>query len=330
MSQEKPAKPAAPVAPAVEERTAPPEPAAPPGAAADSPEAIAAELDAAERRAAAAAAEPEPDEAPAEAEAPEAEEPEAEPEPEPTDTFTVQTPDGPQQVKLDELISGYTRHSDYTRKTQAVAAERQAIAQERRRFAAEQQAVAERIGPLIQATMQALEAEDVAGLEELKLTDPGAWSARMVERQHRAEHAARLREEQVRLQAEARAAAVPLERQALASKAPEFTRDFAGVYSRVGAYVMASGFTPDEWNGLIDHRQVLMAYKAMKYDELATRARQPKVKQRLERLPRAARPGVPKAPGEQRRDRVVAARKDAFERGTVESIARYLEQSQPI
>src|SRR5262245_27338250 len=53
-------------------------------------------------------------------------EPQAEPAPQ---TYKVKVDGGEIEVTLDELQAGYSRHSDYSRKTQALAAEREQYGQ---------------------------------------------------------------------------------------------------------------------------------------------------------------------------------------------------------
>ena len=48
---------------------------------------------------------------------------------EPGETYTIKVDGGAEQVSLEELQNGYQRHSDYTRKTQEVAAERERLRQ---------------------------------------------------------------------------------------------------------------------------------------------------------------------------------------------------------
>ena len=48
---------------------------------------------------------------------------------EPGETYTIKVDGVEEQVSLEELQNGYQRHSDYTRKTQEVAAERERLRQ---------------------------------------------------------------------------------------------------------------------------------------------------------------------------------------------------------
>jgi hypothetical protein len=232
-------------------------------------------------------------------------------------------------VPVDELISGYLRQKDYTQKTMLTANERKAVEQERRQFNIEREQVAARIGPLLQRVTAMLDSEDPRALEELRVTDPGAWSARMVSRQQQIESVQRLAAEQQALSQQAMAERIPQERAALAASEPAFAKDFAGSYRATGEYVLAQGFTPAEWNEVTDHRLVRMAHKAMRYDQLTTR-KAPEVKKQLAALPKVARPGSPKPAGQVKAEKMRANRDAALKSGKVEDVARYLESAHPI
>jgi len=281
--------------------------------------------------------EPEPVEEPTEGEEPAADEPvegEGEEVTEPTEDEAAETlpaytvPGEEKPVPVDELISGYLRTKDYTQKTMAVASERTSIAQERKQFAVEREQVAARLGPLIQQAVQMLDAEDPRALEELRVTDPGAWSARMVARQQQIDATQRLMAEQKALAEQALTDRIPQERTALAAAEPAFAKDFATAYKATGEYVLAQGFTPAEWNEVTDHRVVRLAHKAMRYDQLTTR-KAPEVKKQLSQLPKVARPGAAKHPGQVKAEKAAAHREAAFKSGRVEDIAAYLERALP-
>lgn len=231
-------------------------------------------------------------------------------------------------VPVDELVSGYLRQKDYTQKTMAVSAERTQFQSEKKQFWTEVEAVKARIGQLVGEAVQALEGQDLAALNELRVTDPGAWSAQMLARQQQIARVQQLQAEQQSLVQMELAERVPQERAALAASIPEFAKDFAGVYKATGEYVLAQGFTPAEWNQVTDHRQVRMAYKAMRYDQLATR-KAPEVKKQLSTLPKVARPGSPKAPGQVKAEQVRAQRDAAYKSGRVEDIAKLIERALP-
>ena len=114
-----------------------------------------------------------------ESEEEESEEDEAEEEPE---VYAVKVDGEELEVSLDELVQGYSRHSDYTRKTQELASQRDQMAQMQQQWASEiSQAQAERqqymeaIGQFVQQSMAGLEQYSNVDWESLREEDPIAF-----------------------------------------------------------------------------------------------------------------------------------------------------------
>ncbi len=86
------------------------------------------------------------------------------------------------EVSLDELVNGYSRQSDYTRKTQELASQRDEMTQLQQQWASEiSQAQAERqqyidaLGHFVQNSMAGLEQFSNVNWEQLRETDPIAF-----------------------------------------------------------------------------------------------------------------------------------------------------------
>ena len=114
-----------------------------------------------------------------ESEEEESEEDEVEEEP---DVYAVKVDGEELEVSLDELVQGYSRHSDYTRKTQELASQRDQMAQMQQQWASEiSQAQAERqqymeaIGQFVQQSMVGLEQYANVDWESLREEDPIAF-----------------------------------------------------------------------------------------------------------------------------------------------------------
>ena len=114
-----------------------------------------------------------------ESEEEESEEDESEEEPE---VYAVKVDGEELEVSLDELVQGYSRHSDYTRKTQELASQRDQMAQMQQQWASEiSQAQAERqqymeaIGQFVQQSMAGLEQYSNVDWESLREEDPIAF-----------------------------------------------------------------------------------------------------------------------------------------------------------
>ena len=114
-----------------------------------------------------------------ESEEEESEEDEVEEEPE---VYAVKVDGEELEVSLEELVQGYSRHSDYTRKTQELASQRDNMAQMQQQWASEiSQAQAERqqymeaIGQFVQQSMVGLEQYASVDWESLREEDPIAF-----------------------------------------------------------------------------------------------------------------------------------------------------------
>lgn len=236
------------------------------------------------------------------------------------------------EVSTSELVKGYLRQADYTTKATALAGQRSQFEEAVRTFVSERQQVAERIKPMVDQLRQIIEGQDLAQLAELKQTDPGAYSAAILDRQQKiALHNAAVAEQQ-RLQREAVEQAIPRERAAFIEAAKKFKPDlneesFEGYYREIGRFALSQGITPAEWAGVTDHRHVTLIAKAMEYDK-ATR-KVPAVKQRLDALPRAARPGVPKSAAQVQAKERAKQRAQVRQTGSFDEAVRYFEKHLP-
>ena len=99
-----------------------------------------------------------------------------------SDVYAVKVDGEELEVSLDELISGYSRHSDYTRKTQEVASERSKLAEMQSHWAneitqaqSERQQYIEALGQFAQQSMDGLEQFNNVDWENLRQTDPIAF-----------------------------------------------------------------------------------------------------------------------------------------------------------
>jgi hypothetical protein len=110
----------------------------------------------------------------------EEEEPESEEEQEETEeVYSVKVDGEEMEVSLDELIKGYSRQSDYTRKTQELASERNSMAAQQEQWAneiaetqAERQQYISALGQMITNQMAGLEQFTKVDWEKLREEDP--------------------------------------------------------------------------------------------------------------------------------------------------------------
>lgn len=244
------------------------------------------------------AAAPDPDEDPDEADEAsddEAEDGESEDDEEPDEeadedqpkTYRVKVADEEVEVTEDELLRGYSRTQDYTRKTMELAEARKALEPELQALREEREQYANLLPQLFaKLNEQASSAE----LEDLRQTNPGEWAARMreIERQ---EAAIRSEYERVTKQQAEDAdkelqSTLRTEAQALLTAVPEFSDP--AKYQEVLGYAIDLGFTPDEIKDTHNHRAFVVLRKAMLYDRLKAKA--PATKAKIDAV-KTARPG---------------------------------------
>lgn len=140
--------------------------------------------------------------------------------------FTVKVGDDEVQVTLDELINGYSRQSDYTRKTQAIAEQRRAVEELEQQYAQQIQAV-QQIAQRLQ--QQPDIPEPNIDWQRLYDEDPIAWVRerelardRQVQRDIRARELQAVEQEQQRMQQVQFAQALEGQRQLLTELIPEW------------------------------------------------------------------------------------------------------------
>ena len=211
----------------------------------------------------------------------ESEEDESEEEPE---VYAVKVDGEELEVSLEELVQGYSRHSDYTRKTQELASQRDQMAQMQQQWASEiSQAQAERqqymeaIGQFVQQSMAGLEQYSNVDWESLREEDPIAFVTKKEEfrdaqervRQAQAQQGVEA-EKQKQEFAKIKQMALQEEHKKLVAAVPEWNEpEKRGELAKeLSSYALSQGFKQEELQELIDHRSLIVLMKAQKYDAL--------------------------------------------------------------
>lgn len=229
--------------------------------------------------------------------------------------------DGYEELTEDELKSQRLMHSDYTRKTQAIAEQRKAVEAKQREV---EQAMTARLQQMddhvamLGRAIQSFEAE--VDWDALRQQDPATY----VEQRER--QAQRLKQfnaakaqagEQRNLYRQQKAAE---EAQKLVEAIPEWLdkgrarTEATAIREGVSAY----GFSPEEFDRVIDHRLVLMARDAIELRKLKAKAAE--VKQTISKAPPLAKPGGSQ-PGNHDALRAHRAIQKATQTGSVDDMA---------
>lgn len=215
--------------------------------------------------------------------------------------FKVKVAGEEREVPLSELLKGYQLESDYRIKTSQVAEQARAA---QAQFA-QAQALQQRYSQALQTQMQQLAAvqpqpPDPAMIE----SDPVSYLRQQQAYQGWQDQVRRVQDEAAQLQAAQAAqeqqhtAQIEREQAELLLKAIPDWSDAAKARAEkaeVAKFLKAAGYTDAEIQGVRDHRAVVMARKAMLYDQLQAKQQQQQQQatQKVQNLP----PKPPQRPG---------------------------------
>jgi len=187
-------------------------------------------------------------------------------------------------VSLDELLSGYSRQSDYTRKTQEIAGDRKEMESLQQQYNSqiaqiqqERQQYMEALTNIIAGQGSELEKFANINWDELRETDPIEYvttreryretQEKIQSMQYQQAQVAQVQQAQTN---QARHEMLKVERGKLVEALPEW--DQPGTQKELAntlqTYAKTQGFTQEELTELIDHRSILVLLKAQKYDQL--------------------------------------------------------------
>lgn len=223
----------------------------------------------------------------AEAETPEAKEPETTEEtPEEASQDVTVEVDG-KQVKLtkEQIAEAYKnglRQQDYTKKTMEAAAERKFATFEKEAAKKERAEYAQKVNDYAVQLKGALEQQGAQNWEDLLNSDPVEYLKQQHLYQSRQAAFQKTRQEQFQLQeiqrveqAEFLDLFIQTQQQELLAKLPEWKDEKKATVEKnnIRSYLLDAGFEANEVSNVTDHRSVILARKAMLYDNLMKRAK---------------------------------------------------------
>lgn len=242
--------------------------------------------------------EPGPEEDPADDEAEDdddSEEPDEQHEPE-EQLFTVKIDGKESQVPLNELLNGYSRQQDYSRKTAELAEQRRAAEAEIQRVAQERQHYAQQldaVAGVLQSQLppppdpSRLKTDPIGYMQDKETHEAAVHQLRgvLAERQR----AEQLTQQQMQA---AQAQSLEAARAQLLERLPDWKNpEVAKKEQRqVADYLRTLGYADNEIASAADPRAIEMARKAMLFDQL--QASKPSVQQRVASAPKMVRPGA--------------------------------------
>ena len=204
------------------------------------------------------------------------------------------------EVTQDELLAGYSRQGDYSKKTAELAQQRQQLEQAAQAVAAERQQYQAHLAQMAQALGAQLQDQSKIDWQHLLNNDPQEYLKQrhlFETRQAALQNAQRAQQQALseaqQAQVQQHHQRLQSEQQALLDKLPDWKdADKAKAeQAQISVYLKSSGFNDDEVNGVSDHRAVLMARKAMLYDALQAKAAASTQKVQNLPAPKVLRPG---------------------------------------
>ena len=214
-------------------------------------------------------------------------------------TFRVKANGEEKDVTLNELVEGYQKGSDYTKKSQALADDRKKVEAEAHAVSEAMQMreqYAQRLGQVQQLLEQ--DANDGVNLEELKENDPIQYAIKVAEKTENNKKIQLINQEQGRLAqaqkaqvAQHQAKMVAHESEMLLSKVKEFSdpKKAEQIKNDIRSFGKSVGFSDDELAQVYDHRHVIVMQKAMAYDKL--QKANPGVAKKLTKAPKMSKKG---------------------------------------
>ena len=180
------------------------------------------------------------------------------------------------EVDLDELIKGYSRTSDYTKKTQTLAEQRKALEAERVKID-EAAKVRDQYGQRLALIEQMLTQQPEENLSELKETDPIGYAVKVAEKAERDKQLAAVRQERQAIalkqhadQQEKLKTYIAQEAEKLQSAIPEMADEVKGevIRKEIRDFAKSIGFSDQDLAQVYDHRAVVALYDAMQWRKL--------------------------------------------------------------
>ena len=237
------------------------------------------------------------------------------------------------EVTQDELVKGYQREADYTKKTQNLAEQRKAVEAEKSAVEQAKQlrdTYAQRLQIIEQALRSQTPSEDLNALKEV---DPIGYAVKVAENSEKEKQLYAIRSEQARIaqmqqseQTQHLQQVVAHEAEKLTKFLPEYADPEKGeqVRSNIKRYAESVGFSSDELSKVYDSRAVLTLYKAMQYDKLMSNKGE--VTKKVGQAPKMVKAGVGKPMGSLEAEQTKRMKQQLRSSGKVSDAAKLFEK----
>jgi hypothetical protein len=185
-----------------------------------------------------------------------------------------------QKVSLNELKEGYSKGSDYTKKTMELGEQRRSLDSELDAISKDKQAVKqlrEEYAQKLQVVEQNLQTDENIDWVTLAQTDPTDYAVKKAEYDRKKELQLQVQQEKQKLAQEQRKEQeriyqnhIENERGKLIEVMPIFgdEKKAPKLMKDISEFAMKQGYTEQEVNMVVDHRAVRTLHDAMKYNQL--------------------------------------------------------------
>lgn len=245
-----------------------------------------------------------------------------------------------EQMALGDLRKGYMQQQDYTRKTQELADQRRqffSAAEEQAQTIRNEREQAQQELQRAKAYMEQMQPQE-PDWNKLYQEDPANYAAQREawrsfnERKQAIDDQLKQQQQQQQQQAQQNhQQQLQQEQQKLVEAIPEWndSQTAQNERQRLMEWGQKVGISPDELGQVIDHRQIVVARKAMLYDELMAQQSQAQAKTRKKNSPKSAKPGAAKPKGHSQKQAVESARKRSRQSGRVNDAAALIQLMMP-
>lgn len=241
-------------------------------------------------------------------------------------TFTVKVNGQDIEVTEDEVLKGYSRTEDYTRKTMQLAEQRKAFEeQEVAAVRAERQQYATYLDQLKTALTQLTPTEP--NWEQLRAEQtPEVFAAELLHWQQTQKRIESVTAEQAKVKAAQEEDAangfrqyVQQEQAKLVEALPDMKEPekAKALKASLTEFAQSRGFTPDDLGRVTDHRLILLLHDAMQFHQ--GKAKAPAITSKIEKSLAVSKPGSRTSPA--KTDAVAAARDRLSKSGSVDDAA---------
>ena len=244
-------------------------------------------------------------------------------------SYTVKVDGSEMEVTLDELLRGYQREADYTRKTSELSLEKSRHNDMMQQSQSEINQKLSKLTELTSAAQQELQTEySNIDFEKLYEDDPVEAARLEHKMRKRSENLQRIQEETRNNQMNEFQKYLQEEQAKVATLIPEFSdpAKASRIKSEMRTYLTKLGYNEKEIASVYDSRQVMLIKDAMAYDKL--KKSNVKVTKKVAQAPKVVKPGVPKTKAEQaakqRRDKLNHLKKTGSVRSAAKVFRDYL------